>query len=356
MNFKWESSYHANPDAPLQTHGGAGLFPETPLQYAIHNGNSHLADLLLKAGAHVDAKSSAGRTALHFAVAEQKLDMIRFLLNRGADVNVRDKEGAAPLDDAAWNGDLDTAAILLANGAHLDEPDGGTGATPLNEAAFRGYVQLLRYFLQFSPDLDAADKRGFTPLDNAIRMGKEDCALLLLAATPKDSQTTEFLSKTLEAALRKDEPLLTDTLLRRGLSPNAALASGSTPLDAAAFNGAAKSAASLLNNGADPNLAGANGIVPLNDAALKGFDAIVTLLLDHGEQLNRIDAGLGTTALYSAASFGKQSTVKLLLDHGANPNLCGANHKTPWQVALDNGYKEVAAELQDHGGAKGCLP
>jgi hypothetical protein len=34
--------------------------------------------------------------------------------------------------------------------------------------------------------------------------------------------------------------------------------------------------------------------------------------------------------------------------------LCGNNRKTPYQAALENGYSEVATQIQNHGGAKNC--
>jgi ankyrin repeat protein len=70
--------------------------------------------------------------------------------------------------------------------------------------------------------------------------------------------------------------------------------------------------------------------------------------------VNRLNTSSGTTALYAAASFGKSEVVKLLLERGANPNLCGSNRKSPYQAAVENGYSEVAAEIRNHGGAKGC--
>lgn len=347
---------HADPNAPLQTRGGSGQYAETPLQYAVQMNNMRLTTDLLVAGAGIDAKNSGGRTALHIATTTTNLTMLHFLLERGANANVRDNEGAAPLDDAVWNNALDTAAILIAHGARVNEPDTGTGATPLNEAAFRGHASLVRYLLTLNPDLESVDKRGFTPLVNAIRNGREDCALLLLDAEPKDRHVPEFLARIFDDAIKKDEPLLTETLLHRGLSPNSALPSGSTPLDAAAFNGATKVAGVLLSDNADPNLTGPNEVAPLSDAALKGFDDVVAALLDHGAQVNRIDTGLSATPLYLAASMGKSSTVKLLLDRGANPALCSATRKTPYQAALEYGFKEAAAELVDHGGATPCKP
>lgn len=101
-------------------------------------------------------------------------------------------------------------------------------------------------------------------------------------------------------------------------------------------------------------MSGTNGNSPLEDASLKGFDAIAGTLLDHGAMVNRTNRDSGTTTLYSAASFGKGNVVELLLKRGANPNLCGKNHKSPYQAALENGYSQIATQIQNHGGAKSC--
>jgi ankyrin repeat protein len=347
---------HADPNALLMTGEGLTQYGgnATPLDLAVLLDNQRLASKLIRAGAHVDAKGPSGRTALFGAVRDVHLDLIRFLIEKGADVNVRDIEGASPLDDAVWNGSLDSVAILLAHGARLNEPETQTGATPINEAAFMGRTKVVQYLVQFHPDLGIPDKKGYRPLDNAIRMGKEDSAVLLLEAEPKDRETPEFFGKTMSAAIRKSEPALIESLLRHGTGANDPLPSGSTPLDVAASAGAGKVVKVLLDARADPNISGPNGTSPLEDASLKGFDSIVSMLLDHGALVNRLNSGSGTTALYAAASFGKGEVVKLLLERGANPTLCGNNRKTPYQAALENGYSEVATQIQNHGGAKNC--
>jgi ankyrin repeat protein len=110
----------------------------------------------------------------------------------------------------------------------------------------------------------------------------------------------------------------------------------------------------LLENGADPNAASRDGASPLEDASLRGFDSIAGMLLEHGADVNRINDGSQTTALYAAASFGKANVVKVLLSHAANPNLCGGNRKTPYQTASGNGFGEVATIIKNHGGTITC--
>jgi ankyrin repeat protein len=158
----------------------------------------------------------------------------------------------------------------------------------------------------------------------------------------------------MNAAVQKDESALVESLLRHGANVNGTLPSGSTPLDTAAFGGARNVVGVLLKNGADPNMGGPSGMRPLEDASLKGFTAIVAMLLDHGALVNYISAGSGATALYSAASFGKADVVELLLKRGANPNLCGASRKSPYEAASENGYSDIAKLLQRSGGAKQC--
>lgn len=343
-------AWHADPNAPMT---GANPRSLTPLQYAAQQGSLRIARSLIAAGAHVNDAGGSGRTPLHYALAGH-LDMVRLLIENGADINLRDAEGASPLDDAVWSGNLDAAAVVIAHGARLNEPDTQTGATPLNEAAFRGHAGLVRYLLRFQPDVTIADHRGRTPLENAIRTGKEDSALLLLDAQPSPQRTTQFLGKTMDAAIGADQSMLAEALLRQGLNVNEALPSGYTPLDAAAFGGASKITRMLLDKGADPNAAGKDGTTPLDDAASRGFDSIAAMLLDGGAQLNHANAGTGTTALYGAAAADHLTTVKLLLDHGANPSACGANRRTPYQIAIENSHADIAAEIKNRGGSDRC--
>jgi len=310
-------AHHADPNPRAKSHTFASQVRDTPLQNAAELGNRRVAEMLIEAGAKVNEPGPSGRTALHCAY--DQLEVIRLLIEKGADVNARDNEGTSAMDAAVWYGSFDTVALLLAHGARLNETEPKTGATPINEAAYKGHARLVQYLLLFKPDLGIRDKRGYSPLENAMRMGKEDCAVLLLEAESKESETPEFRARAMETAVKKDESSVVEGLLARGANANEVLPSGSTVLDAAAFGGAGKVVDVLLKNNADPNLSGKNGTSALEDAALKGFDAIVGMLLDHGAWINQVNAASGTTALYSAAAFRKGGYGELAAQAGRKP-------------------------------------
>ena len=348
-------AYHADPNAPVKMNRPKDDTnpPNGALQYAAGYGNIRILSTLLAAGAQVNTKGAEGRTALHFAGTQ--VAVIHLLIEHGADVTVRDSEGVAPLDQAVWNGSLDAVAILLAHGARLNEAEPATGATPINEAAYRGQTAIVGYLLRFNPDLAAPDNRRHTPLENAIRFRHEDSAMLLLEAEAKE-RPAEFFAAIMDPAIKKDESAFVAKLLEHGVSVNETLASGSTPLETAALAGSAKVARLLLESGADPNRSGRAGASPLENAALQGYDAIAALLLDRGAGINHINTASGATALYDAASFGRSSVVRLLLERGANPSLCGPQQKSPYQAAVANGNTDVATILESHHAAAACKP
>jgi ankyrin repeat protein len=69
--------------------------------------------LLLGSGADIDVRDKREQTPLHWAVQEGNRDAIELLVQRGADRSIRDSDGKAPLDYT----DNDDIAALLKAGA-----------------------------------------------------------------------------------------------------------------------------------------------------------------------------------------------------------------------------------------------
>lgn len=101
----------------------------------------------------------------------------------------------------------------------------------------------------------------------------------------------------------------------------------------------------LLSHGAGVNARGPAGSTPLQDAALGGHAVVAALLLDKGADLNARDAESGSTALHIAASYGRRDVVLLLLDRGADRRIRNKAGKTPYDLAIEAGQKDLAAML-----------
>jgi uncharacterized protein len=97
----------------------------TLLGYAAHFGHPEVVGKLLDAGADIHAVSHSklsfipSNTALHAAIAgNHGHAVVELLINAGADVNAVDSLGHTPLEAAAFEGNLNILQLLLAHGAN----------------------------------------------------------------------------------------------------------------------------------------------------------------------------------------------------------------------------------------------
>jgi ankyrin repeat protein len=89
----------------------------TPLMRAIYEGRASAAKALLAVPAlKVNAQNEYGATALHYAAAAGNAALVRLLLKRGADVRMRDTAGHTPAMRAVENGYAELAAVLKSPG------------------------------------------------------------------------------------------------------------------------------------------------------------------------------------------------------------------------------------------------
>jgi ankyrin repeat protein len=149
-------AHGANPNAPLKSPTlqrahtpGEGSLGEgaTPLMRAARNGDAAAIRLLLDHGADSNARQRNGTTALMFAAGlgrgtgafakdyaseAELLDAVQVLVAAGADVNAVSGAGETPLHFGAQASD-DIVRFLAANGARLDVKD-KQGRTPVEMA------------------------------------------------------------------------------------------------------------------------------------------------------------------------------------------------------------------------------
>jgi ankyrin repeat protein len=112
------------------------------------------AQLLINAGADIDARDSWGRTALRIAVTftDLSIDLIKLFIRSGADIKIGDIYGQTALLKSI-RGSHHATQLLLEHGADIEEGD-MYGNTPLSETIFGNKSQCLNLLLQYGAKTD----------------------------------------------------------------------------------------------------------------------------------------------------------------------------------------------------------
>ncbi|KAH7165757.1 ankyrin repeat-containing domain protein [Dactylonectria macrodidyma] len=379
-----------------------------PLLLAIDNGRGslQLVDMLIIAGADMDASTVSGGFPLLMATEERNIEVAKLLIASGADVDNTGERFGSALQGAVKLNDIDMAKILLDAGADVNIPLGDeytivwqellevdldkldldplSVCTPIQIATFNGNKQMVRLLLgagAFINELwfqipipskrlvamhndEEEDWIGLRdPLQLSVLKGDLGIAELLLnaGANPNavDAVGTTALqllcSKSHQSSVQSLE--MATLLLRRDADVNAPAGRnryGSTALQAAANYGDAALVSLLLEHGADPNapLCDKGGRTALQAAAESGNLDLVLLFIAMGQSINADAAGEeGLTCLQAAALSGNLELVSMLLQLGAEVNAKASPNRgrTTLQAAVESGNLEVVQRLLSAG-------
>ncbi|CAM9773565.1 unnamed protein product [Ectocarpus sp. 4 AP-2014] len=135
---------------------------ETVLMYAA--GCPDAVRALVRLGADANRSDCCGYTALFFAKDREVVDM---LLKAGADVDARAEDGITPLMHACFHTDIEVARALLENGAdpNLRDDEGRTVLYVICSEFCDFVVAMLDLLLRSGADERIADSRGRLPVD-----------------------------------------------------------------------------------------------------------------------------------------------------------------------------------------------
>jgi ankyrin repeat protein len=313
----------AKPNTPCFEH-------RTALIEATTTGQREVMKTLLARGAQVNLKDDRNTTPLMLAFATGKEDLVRMLLDAGAAVE-SPVYGGAPLAQAVSHEWPATATWLLEHGAKADTPD-LNGATPLQRAAERGNLELVKLLLERGADPLHRDGALETPYSTARRAKRADIADELRRAIPVSL---------IESFVREGDAETVRSMLEHGADPKQ-LVNDQTLLFLAAANNSMETVKVLLAHGADPNQEDPRTkAVPLQWAATAEMTAV---LLDAGAKVDAV-VNTGETALGRAAMYGRPEQALLLLDHGADVNHRDLGGSTPLMRALNVAMVQL---LLDH--------
>ncbi len=299
----------------------------TPLMKAAYYGHTEAVKLLLSRGAQPNLKSSAGWTALHYALKpiatdgpylqilsdtdlKKSKEIALLLLKNKADPNIiGTEESVHPLKLAAEFGDLEMVQLLVKYGAkEITDDNHLNGASHI--ALMKKKPDILKYFVT-QPEFSIDAKLRTVPAEEGI-------SLLHLAVLKEEMAVAEILIK--QGADPNDIPL--GLVISRGDLPMFKILCVSKKFNVKRLTGET---------------------FPANAAAQMGRIAMLKFLVQAGALQNEVDEK-GNTALMCAARNGKMECVEFLLANRADVN---KNTKlgNALQAAVVGGHIEIAARL-----------
>jgi ankyrin repeat protein/choline dehydrogenase-like flavoprotein len=317
----------------------------------------------LGAGADPDARDArTGLTALMMAACRGLPHLVKLLLDAGADPFTTDsKTGATALHKACQSGNIAVARLLLDHGSFVDAICPTTGHTPLMEALWYKWPDLVAYLIERGQNLNLATHYGFTLDDHIsfelnVNQGEQKQKYVrikdLVAKGRADAAAEIARQGVMDAVRKKDRPRL-EQLIAGGHDVNTvyphvdSFFDGHTPLLVAARDARSDvPPGSTLGTDIVATLLKAGAKVRVEDWVFKGSpihkatyngnpEVLKLLLADPTIDVDVQGPINGYTPLHDALWHGFEECSRLLVDAGARLDLVGHDGKTVLDLATE---------------------
>jgi ankyrin repeat protein len=285
----------------------------------------------------------------------------RILIDGRADLALKNSSGDQPLHLAAANGLTEMVTLLLQRGATSAAADRVDEGPPLQRAAERGHLEVVRQLLAARMPVNQQDRSGRTALYRAVDEKHAPVVDLLLrsGADPNIAKGYSQYQDTAVAKAASGPPEILRLLLAAGADPSRGGASVRySPLHQAASSGSVENVRLLLEAGARPSTSD-SGFSPLHEVVRNSLSsteetapALIELLVSAGNPIDAQD-GEGATPLHMAAEKGSTVAVAALLSRKASVNRADKCGLTPLAYSLKAGEERAlkVAELLLNAGA-----
>lgn len=201
LHISCENGYHEIVKLLIE-HGAvlealSGVSQATPMVFAAQSGSPETVQVLVDAGARVNAANCYGNTPLHEAAHDGNGDIVDILLKAGADVNAKNHKGSCPLSFMCYSENAETHPVSVAkklldaraNASSTDEE----GMTPLLVACASGRSDLISLLMDYGACPTVRDNSGRSATDIANFHGHPE----LMVRFGPDSPMKRFGDRTL---------------------------------------------------------------------------------------------------------------------------------------------------------------
>lgn len=338
----------------------ASRWNESPLRSALRRGNLEALRMLLARG--VD-KSGAEMTAGMWAALLGSLEELETDFQIGTDLAARDTWHRPILFHAVLSGDTTKVEFLLEKGASLTDI-GNCGETVLQAAVHGGNETMLSWLVRRGAQVSACDEFGNSALKEAVCWGETRLAEVLLDAgaelfyVPEDGALGEQHDdqEAPEELMAQMKDLVDQVAEQTGFelpSPDSQSDRGESDQGPPVFERVQIITESphiemvrlLVAHGGNIDAVDDCGYWLLKSAAEVGNLQFARDLLAEGAQVDTTSAD--GTALHTAINWGHLEIARLLLDAGADPNAEDVDGDRPLDFARSLAAEEL---LQRAGG------
>lgn len=172
---------HPDPDI---INYASGIIIRTPLGAALSKNLFHIAQLLVNAGANINASAyinelDYGSSLLNNAIIANNENRIKFLLENKVDIHTADKRGRTPLYVAMYRNNVEIVKLLITNGVDVNLVL-ASGFTPLSHAIRICRLELAKLLIEAGADVNSEVEGEESLLQLAIKMQNSQMLKLLI--------------------------------------------------------------------------------------------------------------------------------------------------------------------------------
>jgi cytohesin len=202
---------------------------------------------------------------------------------------------------------------------------------PIHKAAHKGNLEKVKRIIERDPtQIDVQDNLGKTPLYYASSEGHTEIVEYLLAHNADSELGNIANDRPLAKAAQFGHYDTVRVLLEHGATVNCKNESGRTPLHEAALWSGREAINLLISYGADVNARDKYQNTPLHQATMQNNIEAVNTLVEHGSDI----------LAKNYYDYRKPAEERLI------PPSRNTMNKTPKEIALKAGFKELAEYLQ----------